>query len=94
MRGSYTMRAFLPRETRNLWQFTLWNGSNLQKFTFIDRNFLNLQKELKEVAGEYCTDEGVELLILTKVFIYCKQNSRNANHRNHRLSHFYRKMFD
>ena len=43
-----------------------------KKVMFIDRNFLNLQKELKEVAGEYCTDKDVELLILTKVFICCK----------------------
>ena len=31
------------------------------------------KKERKEGAREYCTNEGVELLILrTKVFIYCE----------------------
>ena len=90
------MRGSSSRGKRelNLCQFSLWNDSNLQKFMFIDRNFLNLQKEHKEVAGEYCTNKGVELLILTKVFIYCKQNSRDAKNRNHCLSHFYRKLFD
>ena len=58
------------------------------------RTFLTLKKERKDGAREYCTDEVVELLILTNVFIYCKSNSRDAKHRNHCLSHFYRKLSD
>ena len=43
-----------------------------KKFILIYRNFLTIKKELKEGAKEYCTNKGVELLILTKIFIYCK----------------------
>ena len=31
-----------------------------------------MNKELIEEAKEHCTNKGVELLILTKIFIYCK----------------------
>ena len=32
---------------------------------------MTFKKERKKGAREYCTDEGVELLILTNVFTYC-----------------------
>ena len=58
------------------------------------QEFSDLKKKRKEGGRGYCLDEGVELLIFTKVFIYCKQNSRDAKYRNRRLSHFYRKLCD
>ena len=65
-------QILVARETLNLWQFSLWNDSNFQKFLLIDTEFLALKKERNEGAREYCTDEGVESLTLTEVFIYCK----------------------
>ena len=65
-------QILVARETLNLQQFSLRNDRNLQKFLLIHRDFLTLRKELKERARAYCTDEVVELSILTKVFIHCK----------------------
>ena len=62
-------QILVARETLNLWQFNLWNDSNLQKFLLIDKNFLTLKKERKEGAREYCTDESGKLLILKSLFI-------------------------
>ena len=62
-------QILVARGTLNLWQLSLWNDCNLQKFLLIYRNFLTLKKEFKEGSRECYTNEGVELLILTKVFI-------------------------